>query len=410
MSDANRRPIFALMSANAVSQTGNQLALLALPWFVLQITGSAASVGLAGAVEGVGIIFAAVLGGGIVDRIGFRRSSILADCASGATIMLIPLLYSTIGLAFWVLLLLIFSTQLFNTPGSTARRGLLPDLADIAGMRLERANSIYEGVRNLANLGGPLLAGVLIAALAAHNVLWIDAATFAFSAFTVTLLIPEYRKIRSEISASYFVALRDGLHFIKTERVVRSITLLGTYVNMVLGALMAVILPVLARQILGSSIDFGILIAADGGGAVLGTLLFGAWGHRWPRRAMFFLTFLASFLTLALLATTPHLYIMIFLLFIDGLAFGIIAPLVSVIYQERTPVELRGRVFGSILAVHRLGVPAGVLIAGYAVQTFSITTTLSAVAVLTSLMPVVILISPSFHFIESDMTPAISVE
>lgn len=398
------------MSANAVSQTGNQLALLALPWFVLETTGSAAKVGLAGAVEGIAIILAAVLGGGLVDRIGFRRSSILADCASGATIILIPLFYKTIGLSFWVLLPLIFVTELFNTPGGTARRGILPDLADIAAMRLERANSIYEGVRNLANLGGPLLGGILIASLAAQNVLWIDGFTFAFSAFVIALLIPAYGTRPNDVSAPYFVALRDGLRFIRTERAVRSLTLLGTYVNMVLGALMAVILPVLAKRVFGSSVDFGILIAADGAGAVLGTVLFGAWGHQWPRRGMFFLSFFASFVTLAVLVATPGLLIMIVLLFIDGLAFGVIAPLVSVIYQERTPVELRGRVFGSILAVHRLGVPAGILIAGYAIQSFSITTTLGAVAILSSLMPILILASPSFRSIGPDMTPAISIE
>ena len=119
------------MSANIVSLTGNQLALLALPWYVLQTTGSPARVGLAGAIEAAGIILSSFFGGALVDRIGFRRSSVLADCASGISIVLIPLFDYVFGLAFWELLLLILCVAMFNTPGSTARGGILPDLAEL---------------------------------------------------------------------------------------------------------------------------------------------------------------------------------------------------------------------------------------------------------------------------------------
>lgn len=88
------------MLANAISLVGNQLALLALPWFVLQTTGSPARVGLTGATEAAGIILSAFFGGALVDRTGFRRSSIIADLAGGAAIALIPLLDLTLGLAF----------------------------------------------------------------------------------------------------------------------------------------------------------------------------------------------------------------------------------------------------------------------------------------------------------------------
>ena len=191
------------MSANAVSLAGNQLALLALPWFVLQTTGSAARVGVAGAVEGVAIILSAFFSGALVDRIGFRRSSVLADCASGISIALIPLLYRTVGLAFWQVLLLIFLTQVFNRPGVTARDSILPDLAEAVGIRIERVASLDQSIMNLASLLGPLLAGVLIATIEARNVLWIDGASFAFSALLVALLIPDHARTGLKASAPY---------------------------------------------------------------------------------------------------------------------------------------------------------------------------------------------------------------
>ena len=50
----DRTPIYALFGANAVSQVGNMMIMVAVPWFVLEITSSAARVGLTAAAVGVG--------------------------------------------------------------------------------------------------------------------------------------------------------------------------------------------------------------------------------------------------------------------------------------------------------------------------------------------------------------------
>lgn len=72
---ADRVPIFALFGANVVSSVGNNITTLAVPWFVLQTTGSAVRVGITGAAMGIGAVLAAVLGGPLVDRLGFKRAS-----------------------------------------------------------------------------------------------------------------------------------------------------------------------------------------------------------------------------------------------------------------------------------------------------------------------------------------------
>ena len=388
------------MTANAVSLTGNQLALLALPWFVLQTTGSPARVGLAGAVEAIGIIGSSFFGGALVDRIGFRRSSILADCASGIAVALIPLLDRVVGLAFWQLLLLILFVAIFNTPGSTARGSILPDLAAPARLRLERATSIDQGIKNFASLGGPLLAGLLIATISARNVLWFDAATFAFSALVVALLIPASTMQTRPAETRYITALRAGIRFIKSDRVILSLALIATYVNLIGAALMAVVLPVFAQRVLDSSIALGVLIAADGGGALVGTIAFGFAGHRWPRRPALVIAFLVSFIALAALAATPGLALSTITLLIDGAAFGVIGPLTYTIYQERIPAELRGRVFGALSALHRLAAPLGVMLAGYLIQIFSLTSALAVVAALSFVMPLLVATAPALRSIE----------
>ncbi len=388
------------MSANAVSMVGNQLTLLALPWFVLQTTGSAGRVGLAAAVEVVGVILSSFFSGALVDRIGFRRSSVLADCASGITIALIPLLDRVAGLAFGELLILIFFVAVFNTPGGTARRSILPDLADAAHLGLEQATSFDQAIRNFSLLAGPLVAGLLIASIAARNVLWVDAVTFAFSAAVIAAFVPASKKESAPSGAGYLTEAFEGVRFIFADRVILSMGFLATYVNAVGAALVTVILPVFGERVFHSSVSLGVMVAADGAGALIGSLAFGTVGHRWPRRAALFSAFMASFIGLVMLVPKPSLIVGAVALSIDGLAFGVIGPLTYTIYQERIPTQLRGRVLGTLFAVHRLAAPAGVILAGYAIQVFSLSSALAAVAGLSFLIPLIVLAAPALRSLD----------
>ena len=138
-----RAPILVLLAANAVSETGNVLAFVAIPWFVLQTPGSAARTGVAGGTFLLAAVVAGVFGGPVVDRMGFKRASIVADLAGAVTVALIPLLYHTVGLLFWQLLALVLLGGFLDAPGHTARQSLVPDLAGRAGMGIERANSAF---------------------------------------------------------------------------------------------------------------------------------------------------------------------------------------------------------------------------------------------------------------------------
>jgi MFS family permease len=128
---AQRLPMLAQLSANAVSMTGNAMANVAIPWFVLQTTGSAAKTGLTFAVIGLSNVLAAFFGGPLVDRLGYKRCSVSTDILSGVVVALVPLLHSTIGLSFWQLLVLVFLGGFIDMPGATARQSMLPSLGQV---------------------------------------------------------------------------------------------------------------------------------------------------------------------------------------------------------------------------------------------------------------------------------------
>ena len=120
----NPIPIYALFTANAISLVGNVFSLIAIPWFVLQTTGSATQTGITGFFTILPVVIAGFLGGTLINRLGYKRTSIIADLASGAATALIPLLHFTIGLEFWQLMVLVFLGALLDTPGGTARAAL----------------------------------------------------------------------------------------------------------------------------------------------------------------------------------------------------------------------------------------------------------------------------------------------
>src|SRR4026208_98532 len=137
MAHKNSFPIFSLFTANAISLVGNMLSAIAIPWFVLQTTGSATQTGITGFFTVLPVVLAGFFGGTLVDRLGYKRTSIIADIASGITVALIPLLYFTVGLEFWQLMVLVFFGALLDSPGSTARSALVPEPAASAQTPIE---------------------------------------------------------------------------------------------------------------------------------------------------------------------------------------------------------------------------------------------------------------------------------
>src|SRR5215813_6525356 len=104
----NRLPLYALYAADVISVSGNMMAFIAIPWFVLQTTGSASKTGLTAFVTALPAVIAGFFGGVIIDRIGYKRTSVIADLSSGIAVAMLPLLFNTVGLAFWQLLVLVF--------------------------------------------------------------------------------------------------------------------------------------------------------------------------------------------------------------------------------------------------------------------------------------------------------------
>jgi hypothetical protein len=115
---------------------------------------------------------------------------VLTDLGCAATVATVPLLYQAGVLEFWRLVLLVFLLASLNSNGDTARFGLVPFLADRAGMPIERANGTDRAIIRLGMVLGPVLGGFLIAALGAANVLFVPTVTYIISALLIGIGVP----------------------------------------------------------------------------------------------------------------------------------------------------------------------------------------------------------------------------
>ncbi|GAB6897419.1 MFS transporter [Kineosporia succinea] len=396
------RPLRALYAAHTISLTGNMITLIALPLYVLEVTGSASATGAAGVIASLPIVLGDVFGGVVVDRLGYRRASILTDVLGGLFVALVPILHVTVGLPLGAVLALLFVGSLIDAPGQTARRALLPEVAKEAGVPLERAVGWMEATERGARLLGAPVAGFLVVALGALEALFVDTATFMISALLVARLVT-FRKptvdgpVESATSSgiggvtskeqSYWTGLREGLTFVAREPVLRAIVLLVVVTNLFDAAGSTVLTPVYAQRELGGAVALGLMVGAMGGGAMVGSLLFGAIGHRLPRRRTLVVAFTicGGPVFFALAAGLP-LWALVVVKALAGLAAGAINPILGTVMLERIPDRMRARAFGLINAGCWAGMPLGSLGAGFAVDHLGLRPTLLFIGVVYMVM------------------------
>jgi MFS family permease len=332
---------------------------------VLQTTGSASKTGAVAFFVVLPHFLAGVFGGTLVDRFGYKRISVVADSVSGVGIACIPLLYETIGLEFWQLLALVFVGALLTIPGLTARRSLLPGLSQISGIRLERTNSAFESCQNLAFLIGPLIAGILVGIVGAAQSLWIDSATFFFSAIVVATVIPStIGATRGAAAGKYLTELVAGLRFLWRDKLLLTLAAQLALTNMLGGPLFAVVFPVYANEVFDSAAKLGLMVAAFGAGELFGSVCYGWFGHRYSRRALWIAAFLIIPFQAWILLLQPPLIVMMIVFFVPGGVSGQINPLLVTVRHERIPADLRGRVFSTFSAISSAAEPIGMLTFG----------------------------------------------
>ncbi|SDK19334.1 Major Facilitator Superfamily protein [Actinopolyspora mzabensis] len=383
----NRSRLLVLWVSTGTVSAASAAGFVAIPWFVLTTTGSAANVGMVTAAELVGMLLATALSGPLIDRVGPARTAPLADLAAALCVGAIPLAEATTGLTLWSLMSLAGAFGAFREPGQTARRVAVPELVTNAGVAMERGAGGMDAALRAGHLSGAPLAGGALALFEPPGVLWLATAVMGLSALLVAYASRGLTTSDSEVSDTsegFGRRFAAGLGYLRRDRLISWIVVLLLLTNTLDLALTGVLLPTYSARILHDSLALGVLVGALGGAALTGNLLFTWLGARVRRRRMLFT------LAFALGPIPPHLamaagsgFAVLFVVVATcGLAAGMINPILAAVTYERIPAELRGRVLSLTTLVAQGGTPLGVLFGGLAVEGIGLRTTLTCTALL----------------------------
>jgi MFS family permease len=257
-----------VFGAFAVSVVGDRMVAIALAFAVLELGGSASEIGIVLAARTLPLVATLLIGGVVADRISRQRVMVASDLARLVTQGTLAALLIAGEPAIWIIAVLSgltgAATGFFN-PAST---GLLP--AVVRPEQLQQANGLRATAMSGGEIGGPALAGVLVATFGPGWALGVDAATFGASAlFLAALRLPPH--VRRE-ATSFVHDLREGWGEFRSRTWVWGFVVIAGLGNVVWAA-WSVLGPVVADRELGGAAAWGTILAAMGVGALIGAVV-----------------------------------------------------------------------------------------------------------------------------------------
>ncbi|HEY3996648.1 MAG TPA: MFS transporter [Mycobacterium sp.] len=409
MSHTSRGPAFLILFATLMATAGTGISIVAFPWLALQHRDSAKDASIVAAAMTLPLVLSTLVAGTAVDFFGRRRVSMVSDSLSGTAVAAVPVIAWLFGsdatnpVVLAELAVLAFFSAAFDPAGTTARQSMLPEAAARAGWSLDRTNSVYEAILNLAYIVGPGIGGLMIATVGGINTMWVTAGCFGLSFIAIgALRLDGTGKPHDATRPAGLVAgVAEGIRFVWNLRVLRTLGLIDLVVTALYLPMESVLFPKYFSEH-HQPAQLGWALAALGVGGVVGALGYAAFSKRTRRRTAVLtatLIFGAASIGIAFL---PPLPVILVLCGVIGLVYGPIQPIYNYVMQTRAPHHLRGRVVGVMTGLMYAAGPLGLLVAGPLADAAGLTATFLALAVPIVAVGVIACGLPSLRELDSE--------
>ncbi|WP_345621771.1 MFS transporter [Streptomyces ziwulingensis] len=368
----------AVLLAETVSILGTQLSTVATPWLVLTLTGSPAAMGLVTAAQFAGVAVFGMIGASWVARLGPRRVMVGGDLLCAALLALLPLLHAVDRLSVGVFAAVMFTVGATFAPYLASQQCVLLAVAGTDERLLTRTNAAFQAATRLSMLLGPLLAGVLIATVTASQVLLWDALSFVVSALLLGRRLPTTTGAAPPPRSSF----GTGLRALRSDRLVRSWSLGLTLNEVAWQAMFALIPLVTLARAAASPVAAGALLAAYGGGTLLGSVAVGRALRLVPPRTLAAAGRIGCAAVFPLLSLPLGVSATACCLAVTGLLNGVSLAPATAVRLLRMPERSRTEGLTVATALVLAGGTAGWALAGPTAQSLGLTAAFAALAVL----------------------------
>lgn len=371
---ARRFPFALLQVANFAGASANAMTFIAIPWLVLELTGSALSTGIVAALAAIPAIVMSPLAGLLIDRVGRAKVSILSDVLSGLSVLMIPVVAMTGRLDLWVVAAAALLGAIFDPAGYTARKTLIEPTAKASGVSLARANSLHEALFALGFALGPALGAALIGAVGTIMSFGVITVLFGVASLAIAVIPSGATSVHDdgvEEPGAWWRDAIEGFRVIRADTALLVITAFIVFVDFVYMPTEVVILPTYFQSI-DNPWGFGVVISAMALGGVVGAYSYAPLAARFKLRTIVLASAISSSALLFGLAFFPPVWVMAVFGLAVGMAWGPMGPLLNTLVQTRCRPSVQGRVFGAQMAVFASGPPLGMVVVGGLVEGFGV--------------------------------------
>jgi len=363
-----------LAAAALFASAGNSAVHIAIPWLVLEITGSSANAGVVLGISGFSVVFTAPIICGLIAVLGARPVYIWADIISAGSVVLFPIVGSLFGLNLASLLIIAILGAIFDPAGATARKSLIQAVVERDGLSLLKFNGTYAAAATIGTVIGPTGAALAIGFVGINATFYLIAIVFLLAsclAFFIPVVTTHVRSKESFSVGNVFQETRIGINALWGDKPLMSLVGLYTLLTAIYMPVESIVLSRYFRD-LNEPQTFGFVLSAMSVGVVIGALQFHRAVRVFSPGNMVIISMTLIGAVVCAMAFLPNAIIFILLGLALGLAFGPVSPMSNFLVQQRMPQHLHGPVFGTQFSLMYLATPAGTLALGLIVQSVEI--------------------------------------
>jgi MFS family permease len=357
-----RYPAFRrLFVGQTISTFGSEIAAVAAPFQLYDLTHSTLQVGLLSLCELFPLLTLTIAGGALADAVDRRKLLLITETLLALVAGAFAFNASLPEPRVWAIYVLVTLTMSFFSLGVSGMNTVIPRL--VGDDELLAANAIENVYGSTTSVAGPALGGAIIALLGLTGAYILDSVTFAASLWSVWRLPPIAPAHDAERPSLQTIA--EGFRFVRAKKVLLGMFLVDS--NAMVFGMPRALFPALAiKRFHGGAGILGLLYAAPYAGALVSSLLSGWIAH--VRRQGLVVAIAAALWGVAIAAFgfAESLWLALVFLAAAGAADNVSAVLRGTILWTVTPDRLRGRVagieFAQVAATPALGnVEAGLV-------------------------------------------------
>lgn len=403
----NNRNIQLYVLARFISLIGTGIQTIAIPLFILDLTGSGTAMGIFSVLTILPAIFTATLSGIIGDRKNRKYVMIAMDLARGTLIFILALLATINYFNIYILFIMQVFLSIMDETFSGSSIGLMSELID--NTMLLQANSIKEGFDAVAAIIGPALGGVLYGLFGIKIIFYINSVSFMLSAILSYFINYKSNLVKKEkLSGKIFLReISEVLKFLFRKKGLFQLSLFAMLSNFLLVPLFDLIMPyALKKGIHFSSQQYGYITCFLTVGLLLGNVAISLYFKKFSLKFLMKIGLIfESIITIIMcLIFLPIVMIffkgsIIYLFIVMCISYMLIgffnATLntpISTNLQKLVPNDMRSRFFSILGLLTQVAIPLGSFILGFTLDKIKYYDLLIAISLIIAIMALIFLI------------------